>query len=79
MVVEEVVNVTNDTLLGGLVTEIGQIGLWLQAIGVIVVVWVIVWIIQVVINWKRIKMIKRFKEDIDRIEKKIDKLSKKIK
>ncbi len=61
-----------------LVREIGNIGLWLHALGISIVLWIIIQIILIIQNRVKRKTINKIREDLSRIEKKIDKLSKKI-
>lgn len=71
-----------------IIEGIGDVGLWLQAIGVLAVVWIIFNIIDWIINSHRLKLLKKImldmqriedkiSADIKRIEKKIDSLNKK--
>ena len=78
MVVEEVVNASTDIGVG-LIGELGQIALWLQTLGVIIVLWLVFQIINFIINRKRIKLIEKMEKRVDRIEKKIDEILKKRK
>jgi len=73
MVIEDVANVSGD-LVSGLIADIGRIGLWLQAIGVLVVVWIIVQAVTLYFNRKRRIAIYDLKGNLERIESKIDKL-----
>ena len=57
---------------------IGKIGLWLQAIGIIIIIWLILNIINWFINHRRLKMVYTLKEDVVRIEEKIDKILKAV-
>jgi hypothetical protein len=57
--------------------ELGKVGLWLQAVGVIVILWIIFQIIAWKYNRKRMKEVYSMKEDVKRIESKIDRLLKK--
>lgn len=77
MAIGDIVNSTSETATE-LVTQLGQIGLWLQAIGLIVVIWIIVQIINWILNRKRMKQVYEIREDMIRIEKKIDKIAKSI-
>ena len=70
MVVEEVT---------GILSEIGHVGLWLQALGVVVVLTIIFDIVAFVYNKKRMKEIYTIKKDMVRIEKKIDRILQKKK
>ena len=69
---ESIVNVSSN-----IVSEVGQVGLWLQAIGVIVVLWLIFNIVSFVINRRNHNTIKDLKKDVERLERKIDNLAKK--
>ncbi len=53
---------------------LGQIGLWLKTIGVIFVIWLIFHVIMVLFNSKKLKDVRNMKQDIIRIEEKIDRL-----
>lgn len=59
--------------------ELGRIGLWIQAVGLIVVLWIIIQVITLYFNRRRRKMIEEIREDVKKIGKKIDKLSRKRK
>ncbi|MAH03542.1 hypothetical protein CMI39_02015 [Candidatus Pacearchaeota archaeon] len=76
MVVEEVVNVSAG-VLSSTILEIGKVALWLQAFGVIIVLWIIFQIVLIINDRKKRRLIYSIKKDIIRIEKKLDKLSKK--
>jgi biopolymer transport protein ExbB/TolQ len=69
-----VTNVSNTVMnvSSSLVSEVGKIGLWLQALGLVVILWVIFQIIALVMNRKRMREVYRIKEDMKRIESKID-------
>ena len=78
MVVGEVVNASSD-VLSEVVVTVGRIGLFLQALGVIVVLWIIFEIIALIVNRKKRKAIYKIKEDIERVEKKVDRIIKNLK
>ena len=69
----EVINAPVDVIL-----EIGKLGKWIQAVGLVVIIWIIIQIINYYFNRKRMKAIEGFHEDIKRIEKKIDKLEREV-
>lgn len=79
MVVEEIVNVTADTLVGDLVVEVGKIGLLLNALGVIIVLWIAFQVVTLVMNRKRRKTLYRIERKLGVLEGKIDKILKKRK
>jgi hypothetical protein len=72
MVVENLTEIPTEIFF-----EIGRIILWLQAIGVVVIVWIIFELIALIVNRKKRKAIYSIKNDLVRIEKKIDKILKK--
>ena len=75
MAIQEILNASSATKASEiLVSEIGKIGLWLQAVGLIVVAWIIFSIIELLSNRKRMKEVYKIKEDMKRIEGKIDKI-----
>ena len=71
MAVSEAIDVSQ-----GVLTEIGKLGLWIQALGIVVILWVVFQIVNFFINRKRIKEIYNIKKDMVRIENKIDKILK---
>ena len=72
MALEEVVNSTSI----GLIKEIGQIALWLQAVGVLIIIWMIFMFVNFIINRKRMKEIYHIKSEMDKMDKKLDLLLK---
>ena len=62
---------------GDIITRLGSLGKWLQALGLIIIIWLLIQITNFFINKKRLKTLITIKEDIERIETKVDKLSKK--
>ena len=75
MVAGEVINVSTDAL-GGLISEVGKVGLWLQAIGIVIVLWIIFQIITLVVNRKKRKALYRIENKLKTLERKIDLLLK---
>ncbi len=67
-----VINVTD--VPADLIVQLGKIGLWLQAIGVVILIWIAAQIISFILNRKRLMEIYHIKEDMKRIEDKIDSL-----
>ncbi|MDP1695406.1 MAG: hypothetical protein Q8L29_00660 [archaeon] len=59
-----------------LLIEIGKIGYWLQAIGLMVILWIVFQIVSLIINKKNRNTLKYLRLDIKRLETKVDKLSK---
>lgn len=60
-----------------LLAQVGSIGTWLQAIGILAVLWLIWNIINFIISRKNRNSIKKLQEELERIESKIDALLKK--
>lgn len=75
MVVEEIVGDTSDVLTNFAV-EIGKIGLWLQALGIIVILWIIFQVVALIVNRINRKTLFSIKKDLARIEKKINQIEK---
>jgi biopolymer transport protein ExbB/TolQ len=65
--------------LTDVIITLGQFGLWLKAIGVVILLWMIFQFVNFMINRKRIKELYKIKEDMKRIENKIDRILKKKK
>ena len=72
MVVEEAISSTSEMVL-----ELGKIGKWVQAVGLFVIVWIFIQLSNFILNRRRMSSLKKMEDNIERIEKKIDKLSKK--
>ena len=69
MAIEEI-----SSIPASLVASLGKIGLWLQAVGIIVIIWIIFYIVDLFINVRRMKEVYRIKDDMKRIERKIDRI-----
>jgi len=78
MEITEIAN-SSPEILNGVITTVGKIGLWLQAIGILVVITILATIVNFLTNKKRLKEIIQIKSKVNSIEKKIDKLLKKEK
>ena len=76
MAIEEVVD-TSSGVAVDLATAIGSIGLWLKALGLIIVGWIIIQLINWFYNRRKIKKLENIEKHLETIEKKIDKLPKK--
>lgn len=67
--------ITNNVLntssqVAEIITKLGSIGLWLQAIGLIGIIWIAFQIINWILNRKRMKRLERIEEKLDKILKK---------
>lgn len=60
-----------------IISQLGNIWLGLKALGIVVVLWIIFQITAFLLNRKKTKTIKSIKEDLKRIEEKLDKISNK--
>ncbi len=72
MVVEEAISSTSE-----LVLELGKIGKWIQAVGLVVIIWISIQIYNFYLNKKHSIFLKEMETNLKRLEKKIDKISKK--
>ena len=78
MAIEEVIaNETNGTVVGGLIAEIGKLGLWIQGIGLVIVIWLIFQIVIAINNRIKRRTLYEINERLERVEEKIDRLLKK--
>ena len=71
-------NITNSSteVITNLVTKIGEIGLWMQTIGIIVIVTLVGIIINYFSNKKRLREIETIQTKLDKIENKLNKILK---
>jgi hypothetical protein len=67
MAIEEVVSASVN-----LINQVSYIAGWMQALGFIVVLWIIFQFIALLINQKRLREIDAIRKDVTRIEGKID-------
>lgn len=73
MAIEEVANLST-SYIPDVLLEAGKIAQALQALGLIIVLWVIFQIINFVLHRRRTKAVYGFKEDIKRIETKLNRI-----
>lgn len=71
MVAEEVINASTEALTD-VILEVGRIGKWMQALGLFIIFYLIFQIIIVVLNRRKKKLLELIRQDIKRLEKKID-------
>ena len=57
-----------------IIVELGKLGNLLQALGIIVVAWIIFETIALIVNRKKRKAIYQIRDDLQRVEQKIDQL-----
>lgn len=72
MALEDVPILSTDLLI-----ELGRIGNWIQAIGLIIILWIVFQIALMINNRIRRKQLYKIEERLESIEKKIDKILKK--
>jgi len=77
MVVEEVVNVSGE-ILSEAISGIGRIALVMQALGIIVIFWVIFQVVNLLLNRNRGKLLSNVNKKLGDLEKKIDRIDRKI-
>ena len=61
-----------------IIEELGKLGKWLQAIGIIVVLWLVFQIVNLILRWRWWKEILILKEKIASLDGKINRLLKKM-
>jgi hypothetical protein len=59
-----------EELVNDLILEVGQIGLWLRTVGVIFVIWIIFDVYNFIANRRRIRILKRIEEKVDKLLRK---------
>lgn len=64
-------------VVDSVILEIGKLGLWVQAVGLFIVLWIVFQVILLFYNAHRTKKLYHIIIDMKRIEGKIDKLLKK--
>ncbi len=68
----------DDIAIADLVKDIGQIGLWIQGVGLIIILWIIFEIIILINNRIRRKQLYIIEDRLKKLENKIDNLIKKV-
>ncbi len=76
--IAEAVDISSTALLS-VIGEMGQVMLWLQAVGVILIAWLAIQVFILIKDKKKRKTLYQIQEDLEKIDKKIDKLLKKKK
>ena len=69
---EEIPNLAPDTI-ADLIIQLGNIGKWVQAVGLVIILWIIFQIIILINNRIRRKQLYKIEERLNNIEKKLDK------
>ena len=73
MVGEEIINVTVE-VVEGLLIEAGSIAIWLQTLGIIIILWIAFEITFLILMFKRRKILKSIQNRLVKIESKLNKL-----
>ena len=74
MVVEEVINATDGTLIGGLIVEVGKLGILIQTLGILVVLWILFAVVTMYFNRKRRKLLEGIDSRLRDVEGKLDRV-----
>ena len=70
MAIENTIGISEQTAVN-LLEQVGSIGYWLQAVGIVLVIWIIARIISIIYERKKAKTLKEINERLERIEKKL--------
>lgn len=70
---EEIINVTVE-VVEGLLIEAGSIAIWLQTLGIIIILWIAFEITFLILMFKRRKILKSIQNRLVKIESKLNKL-----
>lgn len=71
MELQPLLNNSND-IVGQLITEVGQLALWLQAIGLLIVLWIVFQIIALINEKRKRKRLNNIEAKLDKLDKKLD-------
>lgn len=74
--VADIISNASGSVVGDVFIQLGTIGKWIQAIGLLVVLWIVFHVITLIMNRKKRKAIYSLVEKTDSIEKKVDMLIK---
>ncbi|MBS3086360.1 hypothetical protein J4422_01525 [Candidatus Pacearchaeota archaeon] len=61
-----------------ILTQVGEIGLWLQALGIVILLMILFNVISFISNKKKLKELTAINKNIKRIEKKVNKILEQI-
>ncbi len=59
-----------------IVLALGQVGLWIQAVGILVIIWLVVQFITMYFNRRRRLLLEEINQRLKRVESKLNKISK---
>ncbi|MCH8986859.1 hypothetical protein IIA94_01680 [Patescibacteria group bacterium] len=76
MVAEDIINSSSE-FIPALIIELGTLASWLQALGILLVVWLVFQVISLIVNLKKKKLLELIRSDINKLERKVDRISKK--
>ena len=77
MALEEVIN-ASEVILPEVILEVGRVALWLQTLGIIIVLWIIFQSVTLFYNRKRRLAIYSIKDDLERIENRVKRIEKSL-
>jgi hypothetical protein len=63
-------------VIDDLVVQLGHIGLWIQAVGLLVIIWISVQAVTLYYNRKRRLLLEEINKRLKSVENKLDKISK---
>lgn len=59
-----------------IVISLGQVGLWIQAVGLLIIIWIVIQGINMYFNRKRRLLLEEINARLKRVESKLNKISK---
>ena len=73
---EDIINSSSE-FIPDLIIELGTLASWLQALGILLIVWLVFQVISLIVNLKKKKLLELIRSDIKKLERKVDRISKK--
>lgn len=64
----------SDSIIADIVKDLGQLGLWIQTIGLIIIIWIIFQVVTLINNRIKRKKLYVIEDRLKVIERKVDKL-----
>ncbi len=77
MVINQTINATTANF-NNLINYIGDVGLWIQGVGLFIIIWLCFQIITLIWNWKKKRTLSYIKKDIGSLQKKVNNINKKL-
>ncbi len=63
-----------ESVIAEVLKEVGQVGLWIQAVGIVIILWIVFQVIILINNRIKRKQLYKIEDRLKRIEGKINKL-----